>query len=82
MTFQEAECYRGYDLTGNELNDPTIIFMKEPFIPVGSDDRIVSVAQTERFTVDSTAKMAVDDASFPDVTDICFRVQITPDNSP
>ena len=75
MTFLEAECTgRTYEPTGSELNDPTIIFVKEPFIPDGSDDRIVSVAQRERFTVDSTAKMATDDASLADVTDLCFRV--------
>ena len=82
VTLYEADCTRPVASTGVLLNEPLIIFEKEPFIEDTDDDRIVTMAGSDFFTIDVPAKMASNVTSFPDTSDYCFQVLVAPENSP
>ena len=68
-------------ITSTEFTDPDVIWQKQTFIPVADDDRIVYTDAVESFTINTSARMAANVASFPNVTPFCFAVKVTPLNS-
>ena len=83
VTFYQAQCTDSSATgTSDIFNDPAVIFEKEPFIADANDDRLVSMAGSDFFTIDVPTRKAANTTSLPDSTALCFQVTVTPQNSP
>ena len=67
--------------TGVVLDNPTVIYTKEPFIEDATDSRIVTMSGSDKFTINLADKLAANNTSFPDVDEICFAYSVIPENS-
>jgi hypothetical protein len=63
------------------LDNPTVVFTKDPFIEDQTDSRIVTMSGSDKFTIILADKLAANNTSFPDVDEICFAYTVTPENS-
>ena len=66
---------------GVVLDNPTVIYTKEPFIEDATDSRIVTMSGSDKFTINLSDKLAANNTSFPDVDEICFAYSVIPENS-
>ena len=63
------------------LDNPTVIYTKEPFIEDPTDSRIVTMSGSDYFTINLPDKLAANNTSLPNVDEICFAYTVTPENS-